>query len=80
MRNCSRKSDRHRDKLGGGSLRDFNSAAIVVFLGLLACYLTTYPVLKPAAFLLPSIVLSDKDCCGLEWFSDSLIPQNGEVL
>ena len=43
--------------LGGGSLRDFNSAAIVVFLGLLACYLTTYPVLKPAAFLLPSIVL-----------------------
>ena len=43
--------------LGGGSLRDFNSAAIVVFLALLACYLTTYPVLKPAAFLLPSIVL-----------------------
>ena len=29
----------------------------MVFLALLACYLTTYPVLKPAAFLLPSIVL-----------------------
>jgi uncharacterized membrane protein len=43
--------------LGGGSLRDFNFAAIVVLAALLACYLTTYPVLKPAAFLLPSIVL-----------------------
>ena len=43
--------------LGGGSLRDFNYAAIVVLVALLACYLTTYPVLKPAAFLLPSIVL-----------------------
>ena len=43
--------------LGGGSLRDFNYAAIVVLAALLACYLTTYPVLKPAAFLLPSIVL-----------------------
>jgi hypothetical protein len=43
--------------VGGGSLRDYNSAAIVVFLALIACYLATYPVLKPAAFLLPSIVL-----------------------
>ena len=43
--------------LGGGSLRDFNYAAIVVLAALLACYLTTYPALKPAAFLLPSIVL-----------------------
>jgi uncharacterized membrane protein len=43
--------------LGGGSLRDFNLAAIVVLAALLACYLTTYPVLKPAAFLLPSIAL-----------------------
>ena len=43
--------------IGGGSLQAYNSAAIVILLGLLACYLATYPVLKPAAFLLPSIVL-----------------------
>ena len=43
--------------VGGGSLRDYNSAAIVVLVALLACYVATYPVLKPAAFLLPSIVL-----------------------
>jgi hypothetical protein len=43
--------------IGGGSLRDYNSAAIVILVALLACYLTTYPVLKPVAFLLPSIVL-----------------------
>ena len=42
---------------GGGSLRAYNDAAIVLLLGILACYLTTYPVLKPAAFILPSIVL-----------------------
>ena len=29
----------------------------MVLAALLACYLATYPVLKPAAFLLPSIVL-----------------------
>jgi uncharacterized membrane protein len=43
--------------VGGGSLRDYSLAAIVVFLALVACYLATYPMLKPAAFLLPSIVL-----------------------
>jgi uncharacterized membrane protein len=43
--------------LGGGSLQDYSAAAVVVFLGLLACYLASYTVLKPAAFLLPSIVL-----------------------
>ena len=43
--------------VGGGSLRDYNAVAIVVLAALLACYLITYPVLKPAAFLLPSIVL-----------------------
>lgn len=43
--------------VGGGSLRDYSYAALVVFLALIACYLATYPVLKPAAFLLPSIVL-----------------------
>jgi uncharacterized membrane protein len=43
--------------VGGGSLQDYSSAAAVVFVALFACYLATYPVLKPAAFLLPSIVL-----------------------
>jgi uncharacterized membrane protein len=43
--------------IGGGSLQDYSYAAAVVFVALLACYLATYPVLKPAAFLLPSIVL-----------------------
>ena len=43
--------------IGGGSLRDYNSAAIVILVGLFACFLATYPALKPAAFLLPSIVL-----------------------
>lgn len=43
--------------VGGGSLRDYSYAALVVFLALIACYLATYPMLKPAAFLLPSIVL-----------------------
>jgi uncharacterized membrane protein len=43
--------------IGGGSLQDYSSAAAVVFVALLACYLATYPALKPAAFLLPSIVL-----------------------
>jgi uncharacterized membrane protein len=42
---------------GGGSLRAFNAAAVVVLVSLLACYLTAYPALKPAAFLLPSVVL-----------------------
>ena len=42
---------------GGGSLRDYNIAAIVVLVASLACYATTYPALKPAAFLVPSIVL-----------------------
>ncbi len=43
--------------IGGGSLSDYSAAAVVVFLALLVCYAVTYPVLKPAAFLLPSIVL-----------------------
>ena len=42
---------------GGGSLHDFTVAAVVVFVSILACYVTTYPVLKPAAFIIPSIVL-----------------------
>ena len=35
----------------------YNVAAIVVFAAILACYVVTYPALKPAAFLLPSVVL-----------------------
>ena len=43
--------------VGGGSLRAYNVAALVVLAAILACYVATYPVLKPAAFILPSIVL-----------------------
>ena len=43
--------------VGGGSLRAFSTAALVVFAAVLACYLAAYPVLKPTAFLLPSLAL-----------------------
>jgi uncharacterized membrane protein len=43
--------------VGGGSLRAYDVAAVVVFAALLACYAAAYPALKPAAFLLPSIAL-----------------------
>jgi len=43
--------------VGGGSLLAYNVAAVVVLAAVLACYVATYPVLKPAAFLLPSVVL-----------------------
>jgi uncharacterized membrane protein len=42
---------------GGGSLRDYSIAAGVVGLALLCSYTAAYPVLKPATFLLPSVVL-----------------------
>lgn len=42
---------------GGGSLTAYAVAGAVALAALLACYVTTYPVLKPAAFLLPSIAL-----------------------
>ena len=42
---------------GGGSLRDYSVAAIVVMLTALACYVSAFPILKPATFLLPSVVL-----------------------
>jgi uncharacterized membrane protein len=42
---------------GGGSLLAYNVAAVVVLAAVFACYVTSYPALKPAAFLLPSIVL-----------------------
>lgn len=43
--------------VGGGSLLAYNVAAVVVFGALVACYVVTYPALKPVAFLLPSIAL-----------------------
>ena len=43
--------------IGGGSLSDYSFAAMIVFVALLGCYAATYPTLKPAAFILPSIVL-----------------------
>ncbi len=42
---------------GGGSLTAYDVAAAIVLAAMLACYVTTYPALKPAAFLLPSIAL-----------------------
>lgn len=43
--------------VGGGSLTAYTLAAVAVLLTALACYIVTYPALKPAAFLLPSVVL-----------------------
>jgi len=43
--------------VGGGSLLAYNVAAVVVLAAVFACYVATYPALKPAAFLLPSVVL-----------------------
>jgi uncharacterized membrane protein len=43
--------------VGGGSLRAYTLAALVVLVAALACFAVAYPVLKPAAFLLPSVVL-----------------------
>jgi uncharacterized membrane protein len=43
--------------VGGGSLRAYTLAAVVVLLVAMACYVATYPMLKPAAFLIPSVVL-----------------------
>jgi uncharacterized membrane protein len=43
--------------VGGGSLRAYSIAAAVVMIVALACFAAAYPLLKPAAFLLPSVVL-----------------------
>jgi uncharacterized membrane protein len=43
--------------VGGGSLLAYNVAAVAVLAAAFACYVATYPALKPAAFLIPSIVL-----------------------
>jgi uncharacterized membrane protein len=42
---------------GGGSLEAYTIAAVTVLAAALACYVAAYPVLKPAAFLIPSVVL-----------------------
>src|SRR5487761_320940 len=42
---------------GGGSLRAYTGATVIVFVVALACYVAMYPVLKPAAFLIPSVAL-----------------------
>jgi uncharacterized membrane protein len=44
-------------RVGGGSLLAYNVAAAVILAASFACYVATYPALKPAAFLIPSIVL-----------------------
>ncbi len=43
--------------VGGGSLGAYTLAALIVMVAALACYVAAYPVLKPAAFLIPSVVL-----------------------
>ncbi len=43
--------------VGGGSLLAYTIVSAVVLAAVCACYVTTYPALKRAAFLLPSIVL-----------------------
>jgi uncharacterized membrane protein len=43
--------------IGGGSLLAYNGAAVIVLVACFACYLTNYRSLKPAAFLIPSVVL-----------------------
>jgi uncharacterized membrane protein len=42
---------------GGGSLTAYAVAGAIVLAAMLGCYVTTYPALKPAAFLLPAIAL-----------------------
>jgi uncharacterized membrane protein len=42
---------------GGGSLRAYTVVTVIVLVTAIACYVATYSVLKPAAFLLPSIIL-----------------------
>lgn len=42
---------------GGGSLHAYSAAALVVLAASLACFAATYPMLKPSAFVLPSVVL-----------------------
>jgi hypothetical protein len=43
--------------LGGGSLTAYSIFTVVVFVGLLAVFAATYPVLRPLTFLMPCFVL-----------------------
>jgi hypothetical protein len=43
--------------VGGGSLLAYTMAALAVLLATLACFIAAYPVLKPALFLIPSVIL-----------------------
>jgi uncharacterized membrane protein len=43
--------------VGGGSLTAYTVAALAVLLAALACFIAAYPVLKPALFLIPSVIL-----------------------
>jgi uncharacterized membrane protein len=43
--------------IGGGSLRAYTLASLVVLAVALACFAVAYPALKPAAFLIPSVFL-----------------------
>ena len=43
--------------LGGGSLAAYTAASVVLALLLLTAYLGTYPLLRPATFILPAFVL-----------------------
>jgi uncharacterized membrane protein len=43
--------------VGGGSLRAYTVAAVLVLAAALACFVAGYPVLKPALFLIPSLIL-----------------------
>lgn len=43
--------------VGGGSLTAYTVAALAVMAVALACFTVAYPVLKPALFLLPSVIL-----------------------
>ncbi|MGI9005780.1 MAG: hypothetical protein ACR2FU_06235 [Streptosporangiaceae bacterium] len=43
--------------VGGGSLQAYNLAAVVVLAAALLTFAAIYPALKPAAFLIPSVVL-----------------------
>jgi uncharacterized membrane protein len=42
---------------GGGSLRAYTVTSLVVLAAAVACFIAAYPVLRPAVFLIPSVVL-----------------------
>lgn len=44
-------------RLGGGSLLAYSAAAVLMALLVILVYIRTYPLLRPATFLLPAVVL-----------------------